>query len=71
VLEMACQNAGLGCDLGRDGFWKGDYGWEVRVRRHFGLGTPPFLHTREELCSLWYGTRLGDLKENWFLLFFN
>jgi len=24
-----------GCDLS-DGFWKGDYGWGVRVRRHFG-----------------------------------
>ena len=25
-----------GLDLGSDGFWKGDYGWGVRVRRHFG-----------------------------------
>jgi len=25
----------VGC-LGGDGFWKGDYGWGVRVRRPFG-----------------------------------
>jgi len=25
-----------GCDLGGDGFWEQDYGWGVRVRRHFG-----------------------------------
>jgi hypothetical protein len=23
-----------GCDLGSAGFWDGDYGWGVRVRRH-------------------------------------
>ena len=50
-----------GCDLS-DGFWKGDYGWGVRVRRHFG---------EHGMSSVRYGTRLGDLKENWFLLFSN
>jgi hypothetical protein len=51
-----------GLDLGSDGVWDRDYGWGVRVRRHFGA------------CgrsSVRYGTRLGDLKENWFLLFSN
>jgi hypothetical protein len=43
--------------LGGDGFWKGDYGWGVRVRRHFGA---------RGRSSVRYGTRLGDLKENWF-----
>jgi hypothetical protein len=51
-------------DLGRldlgDGFWDGDYGWGVRVRRHFGA------HGRS---SVRYGIRLGDLKESWFILF--
>jgi len=37
-------------------------GWGVRVRRHFG--------TRGR-SSVRYGTRFGDLKENWFLLFSN
>ena len=46
--------------LGGDGFWKGDYGWGVRVRRHFGA---------RGMSSVRYGTRLGDLKENRFLLF--
>jgi len=45
-----------------DGFWKQDYGWGVRVRRPFGA---------RERSSVLYGTRLGDLKENWFLLFSN
>ena len=35
-----------------------DYGWGVRVRRPFGA---------RGMSSVWYGTRLGDLKENWFL----
>ena len=48
--------------LGGDGFWEGDYGWGVRVRRHFGA---------RGMSSVRYGTRLGDLKENWFLLFSN
>ena len=52
--------------LGGDGFWNGDYGWGVRVRlfvrRHFGA---------RGMISVRYGTRLGDLKENWFLLFSN
>ncbi len=48
--------------LGGDGFWKGDYGWGVRVRRPFGA---------RGMSSVRYGTRLGDLKENWFLLFSN
>ncbi len=34
----------------------------VRVRRHFGA---------RGRSSVRYGTRLGDLKENWFLLFSN
>jgi len=46
--------------LGGDGFWKQDYGWGVRVRRPFGA---------RGRSSVRYGTRLGDLKENWFLLF--
>jgi hypothetical protein len=45
--------------LGSDGFWKEDYGWGVRVRRHFGARG----------SSVRYGTRLGDLKESWFILF--
>jgi len=39
--------------LGGDGFWEGDYGWGVRVRRHFGA---------RGMSSVRYGTRLGDLK---------
>ena len=41
---------------------KKDYGWGVRVRRPFGA---------RGRSSVRYGTRLGDLKENWFLLFSN
>ena len=37
----------------RVGFWKGDYGWGVRVRRPFGA---------RGMSSVRYGTRLGDLK---------
>ena len=37
-----------------------DYGWGVRVRRHLA-------HAEGVL----YGMELGDLKENWFLLFSN
>ena len=48
--------------LGGDGFWDRDYGWGVRVRRPFGA---------RGMSSVRYGTRLGDLKENWFLLFSN
>ncbi len=40
------------------GFWDGDYGWGVWVRRPFGA---------RGWSSVRYGTRLGDLKENWFL----
>ena len=39
--------------LGDDGFWKGDYGWGVRVRSPFGA---------RGMSSVRYGTRLGDLK---------
>ncbi len=39
--------------LGGDGFWDGDYGWGVRVRRPFGA---------RGMSSVRYGTRLGDLK---------
>ena len=39
--------------LGSDGFWEGDYGWGVRVRRHFGA---------RGMSSVRYRTRLGDLK---------
>ena len=39
--------------LGGDGFWERDYGWGVRVRRHFGA---------RGMSSVRYGTRLGDLK---------
>ena len=38
-----------------DGFWKRDYGWGVRVRRHFDA---------RGMSSVRYGTRLGDLKIN-------
>jgi hypothetical protein len=48
--------------LGGDGFWKQAYGWGVWVRRHFGA---------RGRSSVRYGTRLGDLEENWFLLFSN
>ena len=48
-----------GLDLDSDGVWDGDYGWGVRVRRPFGA---------RGRSSVRYGTRLGDLKENWFLL---
>ena len=34
-----------------------------------GPGTPPF--GARGRSSVWYGTRLGDLKENWFVLFSN
>ena len=44
---------GEGCDPGNSGFWKGDYGWGVRVRRHFGA---------RGMSSVRYRTRLGDLK---------
>ena len=45
--------------LGSNGFWEQDYGWGVRVRRHFGArGT------------VRYGTRLGDLKESCFYFIF-
>ena len=50
-----------GLDLGSDGVWDRDYGWGVRVRRHFGA---------RGRSSVRYGTRLGDLKESWFILFF-
>ena len=43
----------------RDG-WPGPGGSEVR--RPFGA---------RGMSSVRYGTRLGDLKENWFLLFSN
>ena len=36
-----------------DVFWKGGYGWGVRVRRPFGA---------RGMSSVRYGTRLGDLK---------
>ena len=64
----ACALARLGTSvawlgrLGNDGVWDGDYGWGVRVRRPFGA---------RGMSSVRYGTRLGDLKENWFLLFSN
>jgi len=48
--------------LGGDGFWKQAYGWGVWVRRHFGA---------RGRSSVRYGTLLGDLEENWFLLFSN
>jgi len=48
--------------LGGDGFWEKDYGWGVRVCRHFGA---------RRMSSVRHGTRLGDLEENWFLLFSN
>ena len=54
--------AQLGDRLGGDGFWDRDYGWGVRVRRPFGA---------RGRSSVRYGTRLGDLEENWFLLFSN
>ena len=44
---------GEGCDLGNSGFWNGDYGWGVRVRRPFGA---------RGMSSVRYRTRLGDLK---------
>ena len=44
-----------------DGFWEQDYGW-VRVGRPFGA---------RRRSSVRYGTRLGDLKESWFILFSN
>ena len=59
VLVAAAQLVGR---LGSDGFWEQDYGWGVRVRRPFGA--------RGRSCVR-YGTRLGDLKESWFILFFN
>jgi hypothetical protein len=51
-----------GLDLGSVCVWDGDYGWGVRVRRPFGA---------RGMSSVRYGTRLGDLKESWFLLFSN
>jgi len=53
----------LGSDVGSDVvFWEQDYGWGVRVRRHFGA---------RGRSSVRYGTRLGDLTENWLLVFCN
>ena len=43
------------------GIWEQDYGWWVRVRRPFGA---------RGRISVRYGTRLGDLEENWFLFVF-
>ena len=51
-----------GCDLGNSGVWDRDYGWGVRVCRHVGA---------RGMSSIRYGARLGDLKENWFLMFSN
>jgi hypothetical protein len=48
-------------DLGSDGFWNEDYGWGVRVRRHF---------CARGRSSVRYGTRLGDLQESWFIFVF-
>jgi len=46
-----------------DGVWDGDYEWGgVRVSRPFGARWK---------SSVRYGTRLGDLKESCFILFFN
>jgi hypothetical protein len=61
ISVLLCQEIATwrGCDLGSDGFWDGDYGWGVRVRRHLA-------HAGGAL----YGTEL-DLEENWFLLFSN
>ena len=39
-----------------------DYGWGVLVGRPFGA---------RRRSSVRYGTRLGDLKESWFILFSN
>ena len=47
------QRTGEGCDPGNSGVWDRDYGWGVRVRRHFGA---------RGMSSVRYGTRLGDLK---------
>ena len=44
---------GEGCDPGNSGVWDRDYGWGVRVRRHFGA---------RGMSSVRYRTRLGDLK---------
>jgi hypothetical protein len=44
---------GEGCDPGNSGVWERDYGWGVRVRRHFGA---------RGMSSVRYRTRLGDLK---------
>ena len=44
------------------GVWDKDYWWGVRVGRPFGA---------RRRSSVGYGTRLGDLKESWFILFSN
>jgi hypothetical protein len=51
--------------LGSGGFWKEDYGWGVRVGRPFNS------FGARRRSSVRYGTRLGDLKESWFILFSN
>jgi len=48
----------------------------VRVRRPFGARGMSSVRLRRPfgargMSSVRYGTRLGDLKENWFLLFSN
>ncbi len=48
--------------LGNDGVWEGAYLWGVRVGRPFGA---------RRRSSVRYGTRLGDLEESCFILFFN
>ena len=64
ISVLLCQEPATwgGLDLGSAGVWDRDYGWGVRVLRPFGA---------RRRSSVRYGTWLGDLKENWFLLFSN
>jgi hypothetical protein len=54
LVHQETADWGEGCDLGNSGFWNGDYGWGVRVRRPFGA---------RGMSSVRYGIRLGDLKQ--------
>jgi hypothetical protein len=67
---------GEGCDLGNSGFWKGDYGWGVRVRRHLAhaegvlygmeLGSVTFkINTQNTQNTQSFWTMKKDQKSSW------
>jgi hypothetical protein len=60
--DTQCSRSAVGRPLGQQWILEAGLRVGVRVRRHFGA---------RGRSSVRYGTRLGDLKENWFLLFSN